>query len=613
MDAYAAEVEAHASGVRLTEDARLIMLDNGEISMAVLKEGKDSGAIQSLTYRGHELLGGGGSGYLQVALESQSKSRPQWRARVSRREPTLVEVEIKNVDPQCPFDLASYYIVRAGEPGFFNYLSIGYDAARHPGIHSLAQYNFCLRVDPHIFTVAAVDDERIHEFPKPSALTHEHMVMDATYRLADGNYYSKYFYAAEMNDQHRVHGVMGNQTGLWIIMPSHEHLNGGPEHQELTVHQTDSTPVLLRHATAAHFGAGVLRTDSKNGSWSKVSAPWFVYVNTDSSQSALWQDAQHRAKEEAEKWPYAWLDDRAFQLDRGRTSGRLLFGKDEPSANVWVILAEHEDEPSPLSWQQQWRGYRFHCRTAQDGSFSIPKVRPGIYDLYAWGGDRTGQFVRREVQIVAGKTTELGELLWSRAGGHELVWQLGKADRSAAEFGFAEEFRQWGLWDKIAAAKPEGVHFVIGKHDLRDFPFEMAVTQNDDSSWKSPVWRVAFDYNPSSQGRCMLTLGIAAFESLISQQDPQIQVGINGTPVAAIRDLIQADAAHRSGIHSAYQERIVTFDTSLLHDGTNELTLELPTPSRTVSKRLGYPAAALQWDCLRLEIERRISEHSKDR
>ena len=45
-----------------------------------------------------------------------------------------------------------------------------------------------------------------------------------------------------MDENHRVHGAMGDGIGAWILMPSHEHLNGGPEHQELTVHQTDTRP-----------------------------------------------------------------------------------------------------------------------------------------------------------------------------------------------------------------------------------------------------------------------------------------------------------------------------------------------------------------------------------
>lgn len=587
----------------LTEDSKSLTIDNGVITMVFMKEGSDAGAIQSLTYRGRELFGGGGHGYVQIVCDARFPTRPAWRVGISRKEPALVEIEVKNTDPQCPFDLAAYYVVRAGEPGFFSYLSMGHDASRHPGAHVLTQYNTCLRVDPALFTTAAVDQTRVHPLPKPAALTPDRMVMDATYRLAEGDYYSKYFDSAEMNECHRVHGMMGSDVGLWIIMPSHEHMNGGPERQELTVHQTDSTPVLLRHATAAHYGGGTVRSDSKAGSWSKVSAPCFVYVNTAANARDLWADAQHRAEEEVARWPYAWLDDARFQLERGALHGRLVMGRDEPAAKAWVILAEHEESPGPLAWQQQWRGYRFHGRTASDGGFCIDKIRPGVYDLYAWGASRTGQFLRREVRITAGGTTELGEVSWLRPVGREVLWQIGDADRSAAEFAYGDDFRRWGLWDTIAAVHPDGVRFVVGQHHWRDLPFEMAVTQKDDLSWREPVWRIEFSCPELPTGRGVLTLGFAAFESIHPQHGAQLRLDLNGAEIAAIRDLAQAAAPHRGGVHAAYQEREIRFDLSLLRKGTNTLTMKMPAPGYMIKKRLGYPAAALLWDCLRLEVE----------
>lgn len=591
------------STVTVEDRPRSLTVDNGLISVTFDKEGRSAGSVRSLVCRGRELLGNGGQGYLQVALGARAQSRPAWRVRVSRHEPALVEVEVRNTDPACPFDLAAYYVVRAGEPGFHNYLSMGHDAVRHPGVHVLQQYNLCLRVDPELFTIAAVDQARIQPFPPPSALTRDHMVMDATYRLAEGEYYSKYFYSVEMDERHRVHGVMGVDAGLWIIMPSHEHLNGGPERQELTVHQTDSTPVLLHHGTASHYGGGDIRSDSTAGSWSKVSAPCFVYANAAGSRDALWHDAQRRADEEAATWPYPWLDDARFQLERGQLHGRLVMGDDEAASDAWVILAEHEERPGPLAWQQQWRGYRFHGRTAGDGEFRIGKIRPGLYDLHAWVAGRTGQFVRRHVRITAGGTTELGTVAWPRPAGRKLLWQIGVADRSAAEFAFGDDFRRWGLWDTIAAAHPDGVRYVVGEHGCREFPFEMAVTQKNDMSWRVPVWRIEFPGLEAAAGRGLLTLGLAAFESIQPQHGAQLRVDLNDTEIAAIRNLEQAGAAHRSGIHAAYQEREVRFDASLLRQGRNVLTLELPAPARSAGKRLGYPAAAVLWDCLRLELE----------
>ena len=149
--------------------------------------------------------------------------------------------------------------------------------------------------------------------------------------------------------------------------------------------------------------------------------------------------------------------------------------------------------------------------------------------------------------------------------------------------------------------------FVIGKSAPRDWPFEMAVTQNADHSWRAPVWRVAFE-NPSVRsGKAWLTLALASAESDIAggKRGPELRVALNGEPLSTIDNLASGGGATRSGASGLYQLRQIEFDAARLKPGANILTLELPAPRRPAGKQLGYPAAAVQWDCLRLETEKR--------
>jgi len=589
-------------GVRLETEGQTMKLSNSEVQLAFDLPG---GKLRSLLYHGREMLAKGG-GYVQIAPRgADPASRAAFTPRVVRQQPDLVEIAFSNTNPGFPFELESHFIVRGGEPGFHQYLVLGHDAAQHPGVQRMAQFNYALRLDPQLFTWAAVDDDRIREFPKPSSLVAKRMVMDATYPLEDGGIYSKYFYSAAMDENHRVHGAMGDGIGAWVIMPSHEHLNGGPEHQELTVHQTDTGPVLLRHYNAAHYGAGELLSDSKDGSWRRASATWMFYFNNGSDRAALWKDAKERAQVETAAWPYPWLDDAQFQLRRGTVAGRLAFDDTTPASEARIILAPHEEIPSPFDWQRQWKGYRFPGWTDADGRFSISKVRPGLYDLYAWERGVIGEFIQRGVRVGQGETAEAGELTWKLPRNRETLWQIGAPDRSSVEFGFAESFRQWKLWDKIADATPNGVTFVIGKSAARDWPFEMAVTQNADNSWRAPVWRVEFENPTARSGKAWLTLALASAESEIDggKRGPELRVSLNGEPLSIIDDLASAGGVSRSGAWGLYQLRQIEFDATKLKLGSNILTLELPAPRRPVDKRLGYPAAAVQWDCLRLETE----------
>ena len=589
-------------GVRFEADPQTMKLSNSEVQLAFDLPG---GKFHSLLYHGREMLAKGG-GYVQIApAGADPENRAAFTSRVVRQEPYLVEIAFSNINPRFPFELESHFILRSREPGFHQYLVLGHDAAQHPGVQRMAQYNYALRLDPQLFTWAAVDDERIRELPKPSALVAGRMVMDATYPLEDGSIYSKYFYSAPMDENHRVHGAMGDGIGAWVIMPSHEHLNGGPEHQELTVHQTDTGPVLLRHYNAAHYGAGELLSDSQDGSWRRASATWMFYFNSGPDRAALWQDAKQRAQAETSAWPYPWLDDAQFQLHRSTVAGRLAFDDKSPAGAARIILAPHEEIPSPFDWQRQWKGYRFYGWTDATGRFSIPKVRPGLYDLYAWKPGVIGEFIRRCVHVGEGETADAGELTWQLPRHRETLWQIGSPDRSSIEFGFAENYRQWKLWDKIADATPDGVTFTIGKSAPRDWPFEMAVTQNPDNSWRTPLWRVEFDNPIPRTGKAWLSLALASAESESAggKHGPELRVSLNGEPLSTIDDLASGGGATRSGAWGLYQIRKIEFDAAKLKTGPNALALELAAPRRPVNKRLGYPAAAVQWDCLRLEAE----------
>lgn len=584
-------------GVEFTETSQSAILANDEVRLVF---NKPSSTLTSLVRNGRELLSKGG-GYVQTAGVSRRDNYPtRWEFRIVRRTADLVEIAFVNTDPECPFDFASHYILRAGDPGFYNYLEWAHDAARSRGVIRLAQYNFALRIDPALFTTAAVDDQRIARFPKAELLTQNREVMDATYRLPDGSYYSKYFFAAERDEKHPVYGAMSDQgTGIWMILPSNEHLNGGPEHQELTVHQAGESQVLLAHAQAAHYGAGVLTSNSKDGSWHKVSAPWFVYVNNASSQSALWADAKRRAAQEVAAWPYPWLDDKQFELNRGRVSGRLSFDRNQPAAGARVILAEHEAKPSTLLWQQQWRGYRFCGWADNDGRFDVGKVRPGNYDLYAWQPGSFGCFRWSNVTVAPGEQVNLRELIWNQPPHDEVLWQIGSPDRSAHEFGFAEHFRQWGLWRQIAEATVGKVRFAVGASAERDWPFEMPVTQRSDRFWQSPTWSVEFQNPAERRGKAVLRFGIAAYEG---KQETPLIVFLNGKKISSISRLEISGAAHRSGIHAGYQEREIVFDARKLKAGTNTLTLKMSAPANRVAETRSTPYAALLWDALRLEI-----------
>jgi len=55
-------------------------------------------------------------------------------------------------------------------------------------------------------------------------------------------------------------------------------------------------------------------------------------------------------------------------------------------------------------------------------------------------------------------------------------------------------------------------------------------------------------------------------------------------------------------LRGLYQEQQIVFDAARLKKGANLPTLELLPPGRAAHRRLGFPGAAVMFDCLRLEV-----------
>ncbi len=461
--------------------------------------------------------------------------------------------------------------------------------------------NLCLRSDPKIFTRAYVEDDRISDMPAPEEVAAGTTLSpkEATL-LADGTIDYKYLYSNYIKDLD-VHGWTGNGKGLWIVSASNEYVNGGPTHQELTVHQSTTTPVTLKHFSAAHYGAGTTSFDSADSPRRKLYGPYMIYVNADAEDAdAMWADAKSKAAQEIAAWPYSWMDHPLYPLaaGRGTITGTLNITDGSSPAGALVILAQPTDGTADTSWQRQGKDYIFWTEAAVDGRFIIRNVRPGTYTLYSNVPGVLDEYELNGVTVAPGTTNSLGRLDWTPRKHGQLIWQIGTSDRTAAEYLHGDDFRHFGLWFEYPKDFPDGVTYTIGKsNEATDWNFNQWCVENGRGGYDSSPWTIKFDMDEIVGDQAVLTIAIAA------TRQGRLRVLVNGVEVPGGDSLTNDSAGPRAGIQGFYTERMITFDSSILSaTSTNTIVLE--------QTRAGL-FQSIMYDCIRLETGFKADKGSK--
>ena len=98
---------------------------------------------------------------------------------------------------------------------------------------------------------------------------------------------------------------------------------------------------------------------------------------------------------------------------------------------------------------------------------------PGTYQLRAWSKGVVGEFIlNKSITVTAGRTTNLGEIVFTEKRVGPIAWEIGIPDRTAKEFKHGDHFNQWGLPYKFPKEFPNGVNYYIGKSNYsRDWNY----------------------------------------------------------------------------------------------------------------------------------------------
>jgi len=293
-------------------------------------------------------------------------------------------------------------------------------------------------------------------------------------------------------------------------------------------------------------------------------------------------------------WPYAWMKNTAYPLQRGTVTGRVKLSDGASVKGAWAILAPPDED-----WFQVLKGYDFWARVDDQGRFRIDKVRPGRYTLVISAANQFEDFRRDNVEVTAGAVADLKDELCQTVKHGRTLWQIGIADHSSSEFKGGDNYRHYENFARYPKEFPEDVTFIIGRSkEKEDWNFAQWAIYS-----KKPYWTIQFDQPQPLKGKATLTIG---FASTIPPKGSRtnLEIKVNGHEVEVVHLPKSGMSGYRSGNQdSVYSVVYIAFDAALLKKGTNEITLgHAEAQPFSSSERHGVPGEVM-YDAIRLEVQ----------
>lgn len=466
----------------------------------------------------------------------------------------------------APLDVEAHYVFTPDLPGFYFFAVLRHTEAL-PDI-VLHQVRHLMRCNQELFTHWRLSEDRAGELAPWDQFQQAETIADATFQLPDGRIVTKYQMLRELSAG-PVYGMTGDggALGLWIVEPGKDYHTGGPTKQNLTI---QNGALLIDEPLNGH-AMGPDTMLSVAGEWARVYGPWLYLVTTEDSHEAQWQVALERAQAEEAAWPYEWcaqaVGSDLYPPERGAAEGRVVIPDGAPAADAWAILGR-----PGVDWQSDSEGSRYWARTDEDGRFRIGGVRPGEYDLIAWREGNPREARIGPVRIEAGESTGRADISlpdW----GEDVVWQIGRPDRTAREFHRGDDFRHWNILRFYPEDYPDDVRFVVGQSNERE-DWNIAQpgpTVLEGGERVQHPWTVEFALERAMDA--VLTIGVADS----SYHPPAgIALTVNGTDLPELVLEPGDSAAYRCAAWGHYQVRDVPIAAPMLREGTNTITLNLP-------------------------------------
>jgi len=571
-------------------------------------------------------------------------------------------------------DIETRYTLERGVSGFYTYSEYTHRAS-YPQAGE-GESRFILQDMNPTFDWRSVDKDR-NQLESNAPEDHEvHAKEQSIYAtgLYKNSVEHKYSYNAPMYKlQAWGWSSTKDHIGVYFINPSNEYITGGPERLDLIDHFSAPgspayLPIVLDYWTSGHYGGGSITSIPAGQEWKHVVGPIFVYFNSladpkeptkadldkltasygsgmpavpkvwHDNSLALWNDAVAKSKQVKAAWPYEWVQgmDYPHKAERGAVTGQLVLDDPQaaskllPNLNIGLAHPNYKGAGTGfqsragngdiITWPHDGNYYEFWVDGSADGRFTIPNIRPGTYTLHAFANGVLGEYAKTNITVEAGKTLNLGKLVWQPVRYGKQVWEIGYPDRTGDKFfkGDADNYWLWGWGLRYAGLFPNDITYTIGKsYPAKDWFFQetphstttawmnpdakdpynqrfgwVAIPTTPGDPWpqwgrgRATTWTVKFNVAKVATGMAYLRIALAGADSTT------LDIGVNGQTVGTLRP-VSTNALRYNTNKGVWNQYIQKFDAALMKPGENTVTFTVPA---------GDVTNGVVWDYVRLEL-----------
>jgi rhamnogalacturonan endolyase len=351
---------------------------------------------------------------------------------------------------------------------------------------------------------------------------------------------------------------------------------------------------------------------------------------------ALYNDALAQYTAEQGAWPYSWFTNSGYvqASGRGTVTGQIVvydpLGNHNPAVSgTWVGLEAQPNTSTDTYDFQQWlKSYQFWTQTDSGGNFTFKNVLPGSnYTLYAYGPGIAGTFISQHqnkmpgpgtedppleldfpsptfaVSVTAGQTTKLGTFDWTANRVGPTVFEIGYPDRKADKFRHGEDY--WAYQTSPKVGYPTGiwggqmyfnseypddtVNYTVGQSRWQtdwNYVLPSQLISDIPGSYADAAGVISFNLaaTPGADDKASLYLGCASDDGgkvIVMVNSTALDSSTDGVtatpnPISATNGFdptYQDDTSVHCNDNGPFSDERITFPASLLHSGTNTITI----------------------------------------